>query len=98
MRWRSIVLSALGVAFGIAAAFCVTAEARLYLAITAIYSAAGASAPSAAQSATAAALNSQLGWADQLGGPLVTGSLICVVALLTVLAWRWQTRRIAGQD
>jgi len=98
MRWRSITLAALAIGLGVAAGLCVGTEPRLYAAIMAIYSAAGGSGPTAAQSATAAALNAQWSVVYQFAGPLAAGSLLCVVALLVVLAWRWQSRRIQGRD
>ena len=98
MRWRSIVLAALAIGLGVAAGLCMGTETRLYVAIMTIYSTEGGSGPTAAQSAAAAALNAQWSVIYQFAGPLVAGSLLCVVALLIVLAWRWQTRRITGQD
>jgi hypothetical protein len=98
MRWRSIVLAALAIGLGIAAGLCIGTETRLYVASDKFYSTLGHTGPTAAQAAKAVALNAQLSAVDQFAGPIVAGSLLCVVGFLIVLAWRWQTRRITGQD
>ena len=96
MRWRSIVLAALAIGLAIAAGLCIGTETRLYVAIEEVYSTWGNTGPTAAQAAKVGALNSQLSALDQFAGPVVAGSLLCVVALLILLAWRWQTRRVVA--
>jgi hypothetical protein len=98
MRWRSIVLAGLAIGFGIAAGLCIGTETRLYAAMDEFYSTLGDTSLTAAQAAKAGALNAQLSALHQFAGPIVAGSLLCLVGLLIVLAWRWQTRRITGQD
>ena len=94
MRWRSIVLAALAIGFGIAAGLCIGTETRLYVAIDKVYSTSGDTVLTAAQAAKAGALNVQLSALYHFSGPVVAGSLLCAVALLIVLAWRWQTRGV----
>lgn len=95
MRWRSIVLAALAIGFGIAAGLCIATERRLSVAIDSVYSDTGLTA---AQAAKAGALSTQLSALYQFAGAIVAGSLLCAVGLLVVLAWQWQTRRNPGQD
>ena len=94
MRWRSIVLAVLAIGLGIAAGLCIGTETRLYAAIDKVSSTWGNTGPTAAQAAKAGALNAQLTALGQFAGPIVAGSLLCAVALLIVLAWRWQTRGV----
>lgn len=89
MRWRSIVLAALGVGFGIAAGLCIQVETRVYAAIDAVF-ATGDSGLSTAQSASIGTMFAQVAALSHFVEPLVAGFLVCVVALLVVLAWRWQ--------
>jgi len=98
MGWRSITLTALAIGLGVAAGLCLATETRLLAAIMAGYSAGSDSGPTPAQSATQASLSAQFSVIYQLAGPLLAGSLLCVVALLVVLAWRWQGRRIPAQN
>ena len=98
MRWRSIVLASLAIGFGIAAGLCFGTETRLYVALEKVYDAAGNTGLTEAQAAKAGALNVQLSALYHVSGSIVAGSLLCVVGLLIVLAWRWQTRRITGHD
>lgn len=98
MRWRCILLAVLAIGLGIAAGLCSVTETRLYVAVDKVYSTAGDTGLTAAQAAKAGALNAQLSALYELAGPIVAGSLLCVVGLLIVLAWHWQTRRITGHD
>lgn len=97
MRWRSIVLAGLGIGFGITAGVCIEVGIRLNVALGAIQ-APGDSGLTAAQSASMAAMIKQGTVLYLLTGPLVAGSLLCVVALLVVLAWRWQSPRRDAQN
>jgi len=98
MGWRSITLAALAIGLGVAAGLCLATETRLLAAIMAGYSAGSDSGPTPAQSAAQASLNAQFSVIYQLAGPLVAGSLLCLVGFLVVLAWRWQSRRIPEQN
>jgi len=97
MRWRSIVLAILAIGFGITAGVCIEVVIRLETAISAIYSG-DANNLTAAQIASAAAMQAQGTALYLLTGPLVVGSLICLVGFLVVLAWRWQSRRSPEQN
>jgi len=97
MRWRSIVLAALAIVFGVTAGVFIDVETRLYAALSAIYAPSG-SGPTAAQSESAAAMTAQVAAVYPFTGPLVVGFLLCVVGLLVVLAWRWQASRRDAQN
>lgn len=97
MRWRSVLLGALAIALGAAAAVCVATQIRLNVAMSSVYST-GDTALTQAQVDKITALSRQLSTANQLDFPLVAGSLVCWVALLVVLAWRWQVRGPGGHS
>jgi hypothetical protein len=96
MRWRTIVLAALGIGLGVTAGVCIAEVIRIDTALNATY-AAGDSGLTAAQSASVAALISQGAALYQFAGPLVVGFLLSVVGLLVVLAGRWQAPRPDAQ-
>jgi hypothetical protein len=98
MRWRTVVLGALAIALGAAAAFCVAAEIRLDVAMSTAFSGLGDTGLTAAQAAKVTALSSQLSTARQLAFPLVAGSVVCVVGLFVMLGWRWQVPRREAQN
>ena len=97
MRWRIIVLAALAIGFGMTAGVFIAVDIRLDAAVGAIQ-ADGDSGLTAAQSASLTAMISQGTALGLFTGPLVAGSLLCVVGLLVVLARRWQTQGGGAQN
>ena len=97
MRWRSVLLGALAIALGAAAAVCVATQIRLSVAMSSVFST-GDTGLTQAQVDKITDLSRQLSTVNQLDFPLVAGSLVCSVALLVVLAWRWQVRGRGGQS
>ena len=94
MRWRLALLGALVIGSGIAGAICLTRAAELSVRVNAIYtSGTSTTGPTARQVELATTLAMQSSVLQALAGPLAFCCLMGLVAILILLAWRWQARQ-----
>lgn len=93
MRWRVVVLVVLGVLMAAAAAVCLGQSGALTYASQQVFV---SSEPTPTQTEMDQSL--RLGQTafvlGTLATPLATGTILCLIAVLIVLARRWQLRRL----
>jgi len=92
MRWRLLVLGALAILLAVGGVLCGNAAIDLEMRANAVYSDVQNTPPTISQMDEATRLSQESYGLGLLMTPLAAGALMCGVAIVAVLALRWQRR------